>query len=86
MVNSEGFWSQNVKTKNKIEVIISSDLDYENLIAEINVDGNFIGLITSEPKEDVCFEIPDRQTDWCKISASVLTEAIEIAKKDLLQQ
>ncbi|MCF7516558.1 hypothetical protein L3V43_22065 [Pseudoalteromonas sp. L23] len=75
-----------MKKKNKIDVTISSDIDYENLIAEIHVDGNFIGLVTNEPHQGVCFELPDGQADWNKIGVSVLIQAIEIAKIELLQE
>ena len=83
-LNLEDFWSQNV-SKNNIKVTISSDLDYENLIAEIIADGEFIGLLTAEPNQQVCFELPEGQGNWNKIEANLLIEALQIARKELLQ-
>ncbi len=75
----------NAESKNNIKVTISSDLDYENLIAEIIADGEFIGLLTAEPNQQVCFELPEGQGNWNKIEANLLIEALQIARKELLQ-
>ena len=46
--NLEDFGNRKEMTnKSNVEITISSDLDYECLIAEINIDGKFIGLLTS---------------------------------------
>jgi len=70
---------------NNINITISSDLDYENLIAEITIDGNFIGLVTKEPDEVTKFEIPDGQVSSVKVELGTLLTAIEKAKSELLK-
>lgn len=69
----------------KIEITISSDLDYDNLIAEIIIDGQFIGLITNEPSQAVRFEIPEGQVSTVNVDFNILLNALDKAKRELLQ-
>lgn len=69
-----------------IEIQIASDLDYENLLAEIHVDNNFIGLLTNEPEKGVCFEVPDGKGGFRSISIERFRLALDKAKKELLQE
>ncbi len=71
--------------KDKISVTILSDLYYENLLAEIVIDGQFIGLLTNEPGKPVCFEIPEGELKFKSIDLAVFEEALSLAKKELLK-
>jgi len=68
-----------------IDITISSDLDYENLIAEVLINGNFIGLVTNEPNKGVRFEIPEGQVALVNVELDTLLTAIEKAKAELLK-
>jgi hypothetical protein len=77
-------WSQ--KLKSKIVITVLSDLEYENLLAEILIDGQFIGLVTNEPDRPVCFEVPEGELKFQSLDLEVLQEALAMAKKELLQE
>lgn len=70
---------------NEIDIAISSDLDYENLIAEVSVQGKFIGLITNEPSKGLCYEAPAGQVTNEPIELDILIAALNEAKRQLLQ-
>jgi hypothetical protein len=72
--------------KNRITVTILSDVEYENLIAEILIDGKFIGLITNEPDKELNFEVPKGECKFEAIELNVLLEALNLAKAELLQE
>ncbi|WP_377144421.1 hypothetical protein [Pseudidiomarina halophila] len=63
-----------------------SDVNYENLLAEILIDGHFIGLVTTEPDQPICFEIPDGELKFQSLDLDILQEALSAAKKELLQE
>ncbi len=84
MVSLLDFWSQ--KLKSKITVTILSDLKYENLLAEILIDGQFIGLVTNEPNRPISFEIPDGELRFQSLDLATFQEALSLAKKELLQE
>ncbi len=65
----------------KIDITICSDLDYENLIAEISVNNRFIGLVTNEPDKGVCFEIPKGQVSFESIELCIFIDALNEARK-----
>ena len=69
--------------KSKISITVCSDLDYENLIAEITIDKNFFGIVTNEPSIGFCFEMPEGQVSGTPVSLDVFIEAIERAKNSL---
>ncbi|RUO65965.1 hypothetical protein SAMN06297229_0565 [Pseudidiomarina planktonica] len=69
----------------KIDVIVSSDLDYENLIAEVAIDDIFVGLVTNEPSKGVCFEAPAGQVLGEPIAFDIYIKALIKAKNELLQ-
>ncbi len=71
-------------SKSNIEITVCSDLDYENLVAEITIDGKFIGLVTNEPDKGICFEIPNGQISFQSIDLDALEQALKNAKKELL--
>ena len=72
--------------KSKIVITVLSDLEYENLLAEILIDGQFIGLVTNEPDRPVCFEVPEGELKFQSLDLEVLQEALAMAKKELLQE
>lgn len=82
-VNSEDLWSLNVTSK--IDITISSDLDYENLIADVVVNGKFFGLITNEPSKGLCYEAPEGQVSSEPIELDILIAALNEAKRQLLK-
>lgn len=71
---------------NEIQIQIASDLDYENLIAEITFRGRFVGLLSNEPGQGLCFEIPDGKGDFNAIGLDSFKVALERARKELLQE
>jgi len=83
---------------NRIETIIASDTDYDELIAEIYVDGQYVAQITQElGPEKMRLELPkaprksrlfsrrriDRDTFAEDVDLAVFLEAVEIATKRL---
>ena len=72
-------------TDESIEVQISSDLDYDNLIAEIHIGSKFVGLVTNEPGKGVCFEMPDGNGGFNPINFEIFKVALDKAKKELMQ-
>lgn len=68
-----------------IEIEVSSDLDYECLIAEIFIDDNFIGLVTNEPSKGICFEAPKGQLSGEPVELEMYIEALKKAKIKLLK-
>lgn len=71
---------------NRISITILSDLNYENLLAEILIDGQFIGLVTNEPDKLVCFEIPEGELKFKSLDFDLFQKALSLAKKELLQE
>ncbi|NQY36496.1 MAG: hypothetical protein HRT37_16280 [Alteromonadaceae bacterium] len=71
---------------NRISITILSDLNYDNLLAEILIDGQFIGLVTNEPDKSVCFEIPKGELKFKSLDFDLFQEALSLAKKELLQE
>lgn len=68
----------------EITIQICSDLDYDNLIAEIYFKGQFIGLLSGEPERELCFEIPNGKGGFTPIELENFKEALERAKEKLL--
>ena len=66
-----------------INVVVCSDLEHENLVAEITINGRFIGLVTDEPNKDLCFEIPQGQLSLESVSLDLFEKAIAIARRRL---
>jgi len=69
----------------KIDINISSDLDYENLIAEVIIEGNFVGLVTNEPSKEICYEAPEGQVSDKPVDLDIFIEALKEAKRLLLK-
>jgi hypothetical protein len=72
-----------MKKNENIKIIICSDLDHENLVAEITIDNKFIGLISEEPNQDLCFELPNGQAQFEIINLDAFESAIAEARKAL---
>tara|TARA_A200000113_G_scaffold206917_1_gene204175 strand:- start:305 stop:520 length:216 start_codon:yes stop_codon:yes gene_type:complete len=68
-----------------IEITVCSDLDYDNLIAEIKIDNVFVGIVTNEPNEPLKFEIPHGQISSVKVELDTYFKAINDAKSELLK-
>ncbi|WP_354685818.1 hypothetical protein [Cupriavidus necator] len=75
----------------KLEVLIASDVDYEQLIAEIYCDGHFVALLSQDKGPDhleVVF--PGAQANEAAITRSVdldwLKDALNRAKALLLSE
>tara|TARA_Y100000310_G_scaffold247516_1_gene253117 strand:+ start:1614 stop:1871 length:258 start_codon:yes stop_codon:yes gene_type:complete len=69
----------------KITITIHSDLDFENLAAEILIDGKFIGLVTNEPNQNLRFVIPKGELKFEQLDLDTFQEALTLAKRELAQ-
>ena len=72
---------------NKIQIEIASDTDYENLIANIYIEGLFVGLVHQETDVPI-FEIPSEEKTIGRVfsvEADLMIEAIDRAKRELVQ-
>lgn len=74
-----------MNSNNNIKVTICSDLEHDNLLAEISINGRFIGLVTEEPDKKISFEIPERQQSIESVELDLLEEALRIARSRLIQ-
>ncbi|PKH88321.1 hypothetical protein [Colwellia sp. Bg11-28] len=74
-----------MKNKQKVDIQICSDVDYECLIAEITIDGTFFGLVTNEPSKGICFEAPEGQVSDEPIDLETYIRALKEAKSELLK-
>lgn len=68
--------------KNQLKIIIASDVDYDNLIAEIYLDDTFIALLQQDGgvddiKVEFSTNIPPLNFDW-------LQNALSEARKKLM--
>jgi hypothetical protein len=68
-----------------IEITVCSDLNYDNLIAEIKIDNVFVGIVTSEPDEPLRFELPNGQISSINVELDTYLKAINHAKSELLK-
>jgi hypothetical protein len=68
-----------------IEITVGSDLDYESLIAEIKIDGAFVGIVTNEPDESFKFEIQSGQISSINVGLETYIKALNDAKSELLK-
>jgi hypothetical protein len=66
----------------KLKVLVCSDLDYENLIAEIYAGDKFIGLISQE--DGIGNFMVEFHTKLEPIPVDWLLDAIQTAKRDLI--
>ena len=71
-----------------IEILLSSDCDYEELTAEIFFDGKFIALLNQDDgPENLKIEFPAPGVDETmvlrKIDLSILERALTLAKKKI---
>jgi hypothetical protein len=74
-----------MKNKQKIDIQICSDIDYECLFAEVTIDGKFFGLVTNEPSKGICFEAPEGQVSDKAIDLETYIKALNEAKSELLR-
>lgn len=73
-----------MKTNHTLEIIVASDVEYENLISEIYCDGEFIALLQQEDGDDnIKIEF---QNNIKPVNYEWLLYALEKAKKDLLNE
>lgn len=69
--------------KKSFEVIVGSLPDYEDLIAELYIDGIFIGMITQEGERGIFnFEI-ERREHRVKVSLKDLIDGLKLASHKL---
>ncbi len=76
-------WKDN--NMGNIEITVGSDLDYESLIAEIKIDGAFVGIVTNEPDESFKFEIQSGQVSSINVELETYIKALNDAKSELLK-
>ena len=74
-----------IMKQDNIEITISSDLDYDCLIAEIMINDVFVGLVTNEPDKGICFEVPEGQMRIGSISLETFQAALVRAKDALIK-
>lgn len=70
----------------KFSVTVHSDLEHENLLAEVEINGQFVGLVTNEPGDPVAFEIPQGEVKFQSLDLDVFIAALIRARKELLQE
>ena len=73
----------------RIKILVCSDTEYEQLIAEIYIDGKFIALLSQENgADDLQLEFPDRAQNFAiisrKVDCSLLRIGIEAAQTQLV--
>jgi hypothetical protein len=69
----------------EFKVTVCSHPDYEELIAEIDLAGEFFGLLSQEGGEDVTmFEVAPSRTPF-KVRLSTFEEALAYAKRRLAE-
>lgn len=74
-----------------IEILLSSDCDYEKLVAEIRCDGKFIALLNQDEGIDkLKIEFPGNvvleEMVLRKIDLRVFEKGLELAKKRLIEE
>ena len=71
----------------KIKVQVCSDIDYDNLMAEIYIDGNFTALISDENASgEMEIKFPrasNTKAIELKVSLDAFEDALKLAKKKL---
>lgn len=72
-----------MNNKDDIKVTVCSDLDHDNVLAEIVINGKFIGLVTDEPGKEMSFEIPEGQLSTQSVPLDLFEKALSIAKERL---
>lgn len=73
-----------MNSDNKIKIIIASDIDYENLIAEIYCNDEFIALLQQEDGKDAIKV--EFSPDFKVINLELLQNILFEAKKKLLNK
>ena len=78
-------------TNSDIKIILSSDNNYEKLVAEIYHRDKFVALMNQDKgREGIVIEFPDSDVDQNlisrKIELTVFAEALDLAKRRLLSQ
>ena len=68
-----------------INIVVCSDLEHENLVAEITINGRFIGLVTDEPNKELCFEIPQGQLSLESVNLDLFEKSIATARRKLAE-
>lgn len=73
-----------------IEIIFSSDSDYENLVVELRYDGKFIALLNQDEGIDkLKIEFPGtvalEEMVLRKVDLKVFETALKMAKKELME-
>jgi hypothetical protein len=68
------------------KVLLSSDLNYEEVVAEIYYDDKYVGLINQDNPENILFVLPsdcDMSFVAKEIPLNILIESMQIAMKKL---
>ena len=66
----------------KFNIMISSDLNYEDLVAEIYFNDKFVGLINQDDPQNLRFELPincDEAAVASDIPLIIFLEALKVA-------
>lgn len=71
--------------KESIKVTVCSDLEHDDLLAELVIGGQFIGLVTEEPGKKMSFEIPEGQLSIKSVDLDLLEQALRTARDRLNQ-
>ena len=75
----------------EIEILISSDCNYEEVVAEIQVDGKFVALLSQDlGVENLEIEFPGKENveKNClrKLNLSAFLQSVDLAKRRLLEE
>lgn len=69
----------------EITIMIASDVDYDHLISEIYVDGEFLALVTGDPAGDeLIVDFPPRNGPIRSMPLALVHEAFDLAKRRLV--
>ena len=73
-----------MKKTSHISIQVSSDLDYERLIADVNVDGKFAVTISNESAHYFMVEIATHNEGYISVELDEFIKVIKKAKESLL--
>lgn len=68
------------------KILLSSDLSYEEVVAEIYYDDKYVGLINQDDPQNILFVLPsgcDPSFVAKELPLNILIESIQIAMKKL---
>jgi hypothetical protein len=71
---------------NDFHVLLSSDLDYDKVVAEIYVGDKYVGLINQDDPQNLRFEFPiecDQSVATSEVPVTILLQALQVALEKL---